>query len=109
MRFICTHCPNYDKSPCPSGYNTISIKLFKKGDPRLFKTMFKRHIGVVFPSWFIPLIVAAYLLSIDIDNTLILLLIAFFIVGFIILPITSRIYGCKNCNIKDKCPWKGGR
>ncbi len=109
MRFICTHCPNYDRAPCPSGYNTISAKFFKKGYPRSFKTMFKRHIGAVFPSWFTPIIVAVYLLSIDIHIILIILLIAFIVAGFIILPIASRKYGCKNCNIKDKCPWKGRR
>ena len=33
------------------------------------------------------------------------LLIAFFIVGIIIIPGVSKFVGCRNCLIKDKCPW----
>lgn len=108
MRFICTYCPHYDKLKCPSGYAMVAAKLFKKRNMSKFHTMFKRHIVVVFPTWFVPVIAGIYLLIIELTIEVIVLLIIFILDAFIILPWASRTYGCNHCELKDKCPWMGG-
>jgi hypothetical protein len=32
-------------------------------------------------------------------------MIIFSIIGFLIIPLISKFVGCKNCEIKDDCPW----
>ena len=107
MRFICTYCPHYDKLKCPSGYAPVAAKLFKKRDMNKFSIMFKRHIGVVFPTWFVPVIAGIYIILVDFSIVTIWLLIVFIVDAFIILPISSRRYGCDYCDLRDKCPWMG--
>jgi hypothetical protein len=107
MRFVCTHCPHYDKYKCPSGYSIVAGKLFKKRSSKDFRKVFARNIGVVVPSWVIPAIVGIYLLWIEFTMELTILVILFIIVGFVILPIASRRYGCDKCDLKDQCPWMG--
>ncbi len=34
-----------------------------------------------------------------------ILAITFSIVGFLIIPLISKLVGCKNCEIKEECPW----
>lgn len=108
MRFICAHCPHYDNRKCPSGYAFISAKLFKKKDSKEFNEKFKRHLGVVFPSWIIPVVAGLYSLYYEFSLLLLLLLFAFIVIGFIILPVITKRYGCEDCNLKDSCPRMAG-
>jgi hypothetical protein len=32
-------------------------------------------------------------------------MIIFSITGFVIIPLISKLAGCKNCEIKEDCPW----
>jgi hypothetical protein len=107
MRFVCTNCPHFDNLRCPSGYAAVVGKLFKKGDTRKFATAFKRNLGIVFPSWFIPVIASAYLLITDFSLIMIILFLVFSVDAFVILPVASRKYGCNECDIRDQCPWMG--
>jgi hypothetical protein len=107
MRFVCTHCPHYDKAKCPSGYARVSAKLFKKRSTRDFRKMFARNIGVVIPSWIIPVFVGIFLFIDNVSLVLLVLLILFVINGFVVLPLASRKYGCEKCELKDQCPWMG--
>ncbi|UCE73158.1 MAG: hypothetical protein JSV56_08955 [Methanomassiliicoccales archaeon] len=90
MRFICAFCPQYGTTKCPSGYARITARLFKKKDSKDFKIRFKRNLGIVIPAWLIPIIAGVFLLLKDITFEIILLFVAFVVVGFIVLPITTR-------------------
>ena len=102
---ICPYCHHYDTHACPCGYGAISPRLFKKRDSKSFKKVFKRNIWIVFPNWFIPLGIAVYLLSTRFTKEILSQTIIFILIGFIIIPIISKLVGCKNCEIKEDCPW----
>ncbi|MBN2416018.1 hypothetical protein JXO52_09260 [bacterium] len=102
---ICPYCHHYGTLACPCGYGVISAKLFKKRDAGLFKQTFKRNIGIMFPVWFVPAAAAIFLLISTYSRDLMLLTAVFSVTGFIIIPIISKAVGCRNCEIKDDCPW----
>ena len=102
---ICPSCHLYDTYACPCGYGVISVKLFKKQENKSFIKVFKQNIGVVFPNWFVPFIIAIYLLVIRYTQEVLILTIAFSLIGFVIIPLISKFVGCKNCEIKEDCPW----
>lgn len=102
---ICPYCHHYDTLACPCGYGAISSKLFKKGTDNSFKRAFRRNIGIQFPNWFIPLAVAIYLISTRFTKVILVLTISFILIGFVIIPVISKLVGCKNCEIKEDCPW----
>lgn len=102
---ICTYCHHFDTSSCPCGYGIISAKIFKRKENKSFKKVFRRNIGIQFPNWFIPLAVAIYLFSTNYSKTILYLTISFVIIGFVIIPAISKLVGCKNCEIKEDCPW----
>ena len=102
---ICTYCHHYNTLACPCGYGAISSKLFKKRKDKSFKKVFKQNIGVVFPNWFVPFIIAIYLLITQYTNEIFVLTIIFSLIGFVVIPLISRYVGCKNCEIKEDCPW----
>jgi hypothetical protein len=102
---ICPYCHHYNTHACPCGYGIISANIFKKQDSKSFKKVFRRNILIVFPNWFVPAAVAIYLLLISYSIKLLILTIAFCVIGFLIIPLISKLVGCKNCEIKDDCPW----
>ena len=105
---ICPYCHHYDTLACPCGYGAISSKIFKRRDSNLFKKVFRRNIVVQFPNWFIPFAVAIYLLITKYSTEILLLTISFSLIGFVIIPVISKQVGCKNCEIKEECPWMTG-
>ncbi len=102
---ICSHCPSYDKRCCPCGYGTVSSRFFKKGDPSRFPRMFKTYIPVFSLIWIFPLLGGVILLLGNFALYYLLLVLSFFIVGFVLVPLFSRVHGCKDCSMKEKCPW----
>lgn len=106
---ICPYCHHYGTFGCPCGYGTISARLFPKKDDRFFKKIFRKNIFIQFPNWFAPLGVAAYLLATRYSKMTLYLTIAFVFVGFIVIPLVSKLVGCRNCEIKEDCPWMSGR
>lgn len=102
---ICPYCHHYGTHACPCGYGAISSKLFTRKDPVSFQKVFKRNILIVFPNWFVPFGLAVYLLVTDYSAKVLVLTITFSLIGFIIIPLISKLVGCKNCEIKDDCPW----
>jgi hypothetical protein len=102
---ICPYCPHYNTLSCPCGYGVISAKMFKREDSTLFKKKFRRNIGIQFPNWFIPLAIAIYLLITKYSVENLLLTILFSLIGFAVIPVISKQIGCKNCEIKEDCPW----
>lgn len=104
---ICPYCHHYGTKACPCGYGVIS-SLFFKSKPTInddFRKIFKRNIIIVFPSWFVPFIAGIYLLIGDFNISRLWLFIVFCVTGFILIPLISKLVGCKNCSVKDKCPW----
>ncbi|OFY25906.1 MAG: hypothetical protein A2X01_03875 [Bacteroidetes bacterium GWF2_35_48] len=102
---ICPFCHHYNTLACPCGYGVISAKLFKKRNDKTFKKVFKQNIGIVFPNWIVPFSIAIYLLVTQYTNELFILTIAFSLIGFVVIPLISKFVGCKNCEIKEDCPW----
>ena len=102
---ICPFCHHYGTYACPCGYGIISAKLFKKREDKSFKKVFKQNLGVVFPNWFATFIIAIYLLVTQYTQEVLILSIAFGLIGFVIIPLVSKFVGCKNCEIKEDCPW----
>jgi len=49
--------------------------------------------------------IAIYLISISYSKAILYLTISFVIIGFIVIPALSKLVGCKNCEIKEDCPW----
>jgi hypothetical protein len=50
-----------------------------------------------------------WLVLVDNIPTLLLLLLGFIIIGFALIPAISKLVGCKNCEIKEDCPWMTSR
>jgi len=105
---ICPYCHHYDTLACPCGYGAISANIFRRRDFKLFKKVFRRNIVVQFPNWFIPFAVAIYLLMTKYSTEILILTILFSLIGFVIIPVISKQVGCKNCEIKEDCPWMAG-
>jgi hypothetical protein len=105
---ICPYCHHYNTLSCPCGYGVISAKIFKRKDSILFKKNFRRNIGVQFPNWFIPFAIAIYLLITKYSVEILILTISFSLIGFAIIPVISKQVGCRNCEIKEDCPWMAG-
>lgn len=102
---ICPHCNYYGTSGCPCGYGKISALFFKKGSSANFRKIFKRNIIAVYPSWFIPPVFGIYLLISSYSTGLLFLNISFALVGFVFIPLIAKKVGCKDCAIKQDCPW----
>lgn len=105
---ICPYCHHYETYACPCGYGIISPKLFKKRETTSFKRVFRRNILIVFPNWFVPVLIAIYLLATRFEKEVLYYTIIFSITGFVVIPVISKLVGCKNCEIKDDCPWMTG-
>ena len=105
MIFICPYCHYFNTNFCPCGYGQIAAKFREKNPEIMFLEKFKKHIPVIIPLWIIPLIEGLIFLILDYNFTLMILVIAFTINSFIILPLLARIYGCGHCPQKNDCPW----
>jgi len=106
MLFLCPYCHFYDTRLCPCGYGRIAAKLRPRKDTSLFARQFRRHIPVIVPLWIIPVVVAGGVLAIGrFGWVLLVLLIAFIVVSFVVLPLVSTRYGCASCPQRDMCPW----
>ena len=102
---ICPFCHHYNTLACPCGYGIISAKLFKRRQDKSFIKVFKKNLVIVFPNWFVPFAIAIYLLVSRYTDEILILTIAFSLIGFVVIPLISRLVGCKNCEIKEDCPW----
>lgn len=103
--FLCPHCPSYGQRSCPCGYGVTSARLRPKGDTSLFTRKFRQHIPVIVPLWFIPLVIALASLASRFTLPMAILLAAFVLVAFILVPWLSKGHGCKKCPQKELCPW----
>jgi len=107
MLRLCPYCPSYGKRSCPCGYGVIAAKLHRAGDPKAFAGRFRGGILPLVPLWFIPPIAALVALFYVFSWVLAILLAAFLLVGFVIIPVLSHQHGCKQCPQREACPWAG--
>jgi hypothetical protein len=105
MIFVCPYCHYFNTKFCPCGYGQIAAKFREKSPEVMFSEKFKKHIIVIIPLWIIPLIEGLIFLIRDYNLILLILVIAFAVNSFIILPLLARIYGCGHCPQKNDCPW----
>ena len=107
--FLCPHCHFFDTRLCPCGYGRISAKLRPKKDGDRFAEKFRRHIPVIVPLWLIPPVAGVIVLLCQVSAAVLVLVVAFAVNSFLILPLVSKKYGCARCPQKESCPWMGGR
>lgn len=105
MIFVCPYCKYWDTKSCPCGYGRIAAKFRKKKSIESFREKFKKHIPVIVPLWFIPILVGVPFVIRSFSWTLLVLLVVFALDAFVILPLVSTKYGCKGCPQKESCPW----
>lgn len=105
--FICPYCNYWNTKSCPCGYGLIAAKLRERKPGNRFNEKFKKHIPVIVPLWFIPILAGLPLLILGFSWLLLILLVVFAVDAFAILPLFSRKHGCKSCPQKDSCPWMG--
>lgn len=105
MTFVCPYCHYYATRGCPCGYGTLAARLVGQGTTECFARKFKRHIPVIVPLWLIPVGCGAWGLSRGYSHGLVALLATFVLTSYVLLPLTSRKHGCRDCPQKDGCPW----
>ena len=105
MIFVCPFCRYWNTKSCPCGYGRIAAKFRKKKPIECFSEKFKKHIPVIVPLWFIPVLVGVPLVIRSFSWTLLVLLVVFALDAFVVLPLVSTKHGCKECPQRDTCPW----
>jgi len=103
--FVCPYCHYYGTRLCPCGYGQIAARFLPQKDGDRFAEKFKKHIPVIVPLWFMPLIGGGYFLWRDFSWGMLILLAGFAINSFVVLPLLSMKYGCAHCPQKASCPW----
>ena len=105
MIFVCPYCGYFNTRTCPCGYGRIAVKFLQKKPIECFSDKFKKHIPVIVPLWFIPVLVGVPLIIRSFSWMFLVLLIVFALDAFVVLPLVSTKHGCKECPQKDLCPW----
>jgi hypothetical protein len=105
MVFVCPYCRYFDTRSCPCGYGHISPMFRSKETVECFNEKFKKHIPVIVPLWFIPIVAGVVPMIRSFSLPLLVLLIIFAVNAFVILPLVSTKHGCKECPQKSTCPW----
>lgn len=107
--FVCPYCRYWNTRACPCGYGHVAARLRGKKDYDRFKEKFRRHIPVIVPLWFIPVLAAAFIPEHSFSWPVLVLLAVFALDAFVILPLFSRKHGCVECPQRDLCPWMASK
>ena len=107
MVFVCPYCRYWNTRACPCGYGRIAARFRAKEPVECFDEKFKKHIPVIVPLWFLPLLAGVPLLVLAFSWLLLALLVIFALDAFVVLPMVSARHGCKECPQRDSCPWMG--
>ena len=105
MIFVCPYCRYWNTHSCPCGYGRIAAKFRGKEQVDCFNEKFKKHIPVIVPLWFIPVIAGILLVISSFSWLLLALIVIFALDAFVVLPLFSTKHGCKECPQKETCPW----
>jgi hypothetical protein len=106
---ICPWCHLFDTRACPCGYGKISARFTGAREQGDFRRHFSRNIIYLFPAWFVPLGLGIAGLILEWSLYYLILLSAFGIIGFLIVPFISKIATCKDCPSRSQCPWMAGK
>ena len=109
MIFVCPFCRFWGTDACPCGYGKIAAKIRKREPEDRFSEKFKKHTPVIVPLWFLPLITAVPALIRGFTWSLVILVVAFMVDAFVILPLLSTRHGCRDCPQRQTCPWMKGK
>jgi len=109
MVFVCPFCRFWDTDSCPCGYGKIAAKIGHRQSEDRFGEKFKRHIPVIVPLWFLPLVPAVPALIRGFTWGFVILVAAFAVDAFVILPRFSTQHGCHECPQRQSCPWMKGK
>ena len=102
---ICPYCHHFGTGACPCGYGKVAPRFFKRRPGTDFRGVFRRNIAIMFPVWLAPLAGGIYVLWTAFSWPAAILLVAFCVDGFAVIPAISIFVGCKGCEIED-CPWR---
>ncbi len=102
MAWVCPYCGHYALGTCPAGFHILSARRFKPKPGTTFSREFRRNLYIMVPGWFVPPLAGLYLLLSGFSWTVLLLLVAFCVVGFWLLPESSKKH-CEGCETVD-CP-----
>jgi len=105
MVFVCPYCRYWDSNSCPCGYGRIAALFREKSSVECFDEKFKKHIPVIVPLWFIPLLAGLPVVINSFSWTNLILIVIFALDAFVVLPMISTKHGCKECPQKNTCPW----
>jgi hypothetical protein len=105
MLFVCPYCAYFDTRGCPCGYATLSARLAKKGERECFAQQFKRHIPVIVPLWIVPVLAGVVALARSFTWPLLVLVAAFVLHAYVLLPLLSKRHSCGDCPQREGCPW----
>jgi len=103
--FLCPHCHYWGTRSCPCGYGRIAARFRAKQVSDHFGEKFKKHIPVIVPLWFIPILVGIPLVVRSFSWLLLFLVSVFALHSFIVLPLVSTKHSCKECPQRGACPW----
>jgi hypothetical protein len=109
MVFVCPFCRFWRTNSCPCGYGRIAARIRDRQPEDRFNEKFKKHIPVIVPLWFLPLIAAAPALVRGFTWATLILAVAFALDAFVILPRFSTQHGCRDCPQRETCPWMKGK
>jgi hypothetical protein len=102
---ICAYCPHYGSRNSLCGYGLVSKRITQRKSPKGFNRAFKRNIAVLFPDWFLPVVVGGYMLWDSFDMVILVLLIVFILIAFVGVLYVSKSKSCDSCKLKKNCPW----
>ncbi len=105
MIFVCPWCQYWNSKSCPCGYGRIAARFRAKKLVDRFDEKFKRHIPVIVPLWFLPVLAGLPVVIRSFSWMLLVLLVVFAVDAFVVLPWLSVKHGCKGCPQKECCPW----
>ena len=109
MVFVCPFCRFWGTDACPCGYGKIAARIRGRQPEDRFNEKFKKHIPVIVPLWFLPLVAAAAALARGFTWGMLILVILFALDAFVILPRFSTQHGCRDCPQRQSCPWMKGK
>lgn len=109
MIFVCPYCRYWKSRLCPCGYGRIAARFRRKSPVECFDEKFKRHIPVIVPLWFMPILAGLPIVIRSFSWMLLVLLVMFALDAFVVLPLVSIKHGCIECPQSGSCPWMNFR
>lgn len=105
MIAVCPYCAYHGTHGCPCGYGVIAGRIVPKGAQECFAQKFRRHIPVIVPLWIIPVLIGIIALAKSFSWPLVVLVLAFVLNSYVVLPLVSKRHSCAGCPQREGCPW----